>query len=143
MEIIFTKHLVTYAIKGVALHKKWIEQVITLEKKKALSISYIFCSDAFLLQMNNDFLQHDYYTDIITFPLSKKGAPITAEIYISIDRVKENAKQLQVSIADEMARVMIHGVLHLCGYHDKTKKQQLEMRAKEDFYLQKLKKHSN
>jgi rRNA maturation RNase YbeY len=86
--------------------------------------------------MNRDFLQHDYYTDIITFGLSEKNQPIEAEIYISIDRVKDNALSLGVAYKEEMLRVIFHGALHLCGYKDKTKSEISAMRAKEDQYLQ-------
>ena len=85
--------------------------------------------------MNNDFLQHDYYTDIITFGLSEKNKPVEAEIYISIDRVKDNAKQLSILYKTEMLRVLFHGALHLCGYKDKTKSEILTMRAKEERFL--------
>ena len=106
------------------------------KEQKALSqLAYIFCSDEFLLQMNRDFLQHDYYTDIITFGLSAKGEPITGEIYISLDRVKDNAKTLGVTVREEQLRGIFHGALHLCGYKDKTKKDIALMRQKEDQYL--------
>lgn len=116
--------------------KQFIQTIFDKEKKKLLSISYIFCSDDMLLQINQDFLQHDFYTDIISFGLSEKNQPIEAEIYISIDRVKENAKKLGTAYTEEMRRVIFHGALHLCGYKDKTKKDILTMRAKEDRYLQ-------
>lgn len=115
--------------------KDFIEQIFKKEKTTLQQITYVFCSDEFLLQMNNDFLQHDFYTDIITFRLSEKYKPIEAEIYISIDRVKENAKQLRVPYKTEMLRVLFHGALHLCGYKDKTKSEILTMRAKEERYL--------
>ena len=115
--------------------KDFIELIFKKEKTTLQQITYVFCSDEFLLQMNNDFLQHDFYTDIITFRLSEKYKPIEAEIYISIDRVKENANQLRVPYKTEMLRVLFHGVLHLCGYKDKTKSEILTMRAKEERYL--------
>jgi len=115
--------------------KTFIELMFKKEKKELLQITYVFCSDEFLLKMNNDFLQHDYYTDIITFGLSLKNKPVEAEIYISIDRVKDNAKQLGLLYKTEMLRVLFHGVLHLCGYKDKTKSEILIMRAKEERYL--------
>ena len=115
--------------------KDFIELIFKKEKTTLQQITYVFCSDEFLLQMNNDFLQHDFYTDIITFRLSEKYKPIEAEIYISIDRVKENAKQLRVPYKTEMLRVLFHGALHLCGYKDKTKSEILTMRAKEERYL--------
>jgi rRNA maturation RNase YbeY len=115
--------------------KTFIELMFKKEKKELLQITYVFCSDEFLLKMNNDFLQHDYYTDIITFGLSLKNKPVEAEIYISIDRVKDNAKQLGLLYKTEMLRVLFHGALHLCGYKDKTKSEILIMRAKEERYL--------
>ena len=95
----------------------------------------MFCSDEYLLRINRDYLQHDYYTDIITFDLSEPGGPVQGEIYISVDRVRDNAKELAVSIQKELHRVIFHGVLHLCGYTDKTKQDQARMRALEEKYL--------
>ncbi len=115
--------------------KTFIKTIFKKEKKELASISYIFCSDEMLLQINRDFLQHDYYTDIISFDLSEKNQPTEAEIYISIDRVKENALNLNIPYQEEMRRVLFHGALHLCGYKDKRKSEILTMRAKEDQYL--------
>lgn len=100
-----------------------------------MELSYVFCTDEYLLTINRDFLQHDYYTDIITFELSEPGQPVMGEIYISIDRVRDNAKIHQESFQRELHRVIFHGALHLCGYRDKTKKEQEEMRRKENEYL--------
>lgn len=115
--------------------RAFVETLFRKEKKKIAGINYVFCSDEYLLNINRSFLQHDYYTDIITFGLSEPGEPIEAEIYISIDRVKDNAKQLGVSFRDEMLRVIFHGALHLCGYKDKKKAEIALMRKKEDQYL--------
>lgn len=109
------------------------EEKVTLE-----IIDYIFCSDEYLLGINQQALNHDYYTDIITFPLSDKGLPVIAEIYVSIDRIKDNAMLLEQSFNNELARVIAHGALHLCGYKDKTKKDIETMRKKEGFYISKL-----
>ena len=117
--------------------KKYIESIFKKEGKKLESINYIFCTDKAVLEINRQFLAHDFYTDIITFGLSEAKAPIQAEVYISIDRVKENARQLGVSFKSELHRVIFHGVLHLCGYKDKSKKDIEEMRGKEEFYLKK------
>ena len=87
-----------------------------------------------MLNINRSALNHDYYTDIITFPLSNKNQPIVAEIYVSVDRVKDNAIQLRQSFAQELSRVIAHGALHLCGYKDKTKKDIAKIRSKEDYY---------
>ncbi len=116
--------------------KLFIGSVFKAEKKKARDITYVFCSDEYLLNMNRQFLKHDYYTDIITFDLGdSKTDPIIAEIYISYDRVKENARMLAVPINQELHRVIIHGVLHLCGYKDKSPLQKKLMRSKENLYL--------
>lgn len=120
--------------------KAFIETLFIKEQQQLNHINYVFCSDAFLLKMNRDFLQHDYYTDIITFGLTEKGQPIEAEIYISIDRVKDNAKGLGIGYQQEMLRVIFHGVLHLCGYKDKKKSEITVIRAKEDHYLQRYQK---
>jgi rRNA maturation RNase YbeY len=114
--------------------KVFITSIFRKEKKKLFSISYIFCSDKKLLEINRQFLKHDYYTDIITFELSGSNS-VQAEIYISVERVKENAKTLGVSFKSELHRVIFHGILHLCGYWDKKKSQKRGMREKEDFYL--------
>ena len=87
--------------------------------------------------MNNQYLGHNYFTDIITFNLAEKGQPIAGEIYISVDRVSENARDLKVTFKEEMLRVIFHGILHLCGYGDKTKAETKEMRTREDYYLKK------
>jgi rRNA maturation RNase YbeY len=122
-------------LAGKTTAKAFIQKIFLKEKRKLAAIHYIFCSDEHLLQMNKNFLLHDYYTDIITFDLSGKNEPVVAEIYISVDRVKDNAKTLDVSFREEVLRVIFHGALHLCGYQDKTKSQILLMRAKEDQYL--------
>ena len=104
------------------------------ENRELHSLNYIFCSDKDLLKMNIEYLQHDYFTDIITFDLSENEA-ISGEVYISIDRVKENAEELNLTFLEELHRVIFHGALHLCGYRDKTRKDQLLMRKKENEYL--------
>ena len=110
--------------------KKFIESIFKREGYKLSSLNYIFCTDERLLQINRDYLQHDYYTDIITFGLTQH--PIEGEIYISIDRVRDNALQLGVSFKSELHRVIFHGALHLCGYRDKTRAESHLMRRKED-----------
>ena len=130
-----------YYEKSVRLNKRkelkrFIESIFTSESKKLANLNYIFCNDANLLKMNKQYLQHDYFTDIITFDLSESvSGPITGEVYISIDRVKDNARIHQVPVDQELHRVIFHGALHLCGYKDKTKAQQSEMRKKENQYL--------
>jgi probable rRNA maturation factor len=125
----------TLQIPGRTLLKAFIGTIFSKEKRKLASITYIFCSDDYLLQINRDFLNHDYYTDIITFGLSDPGYPIEAEVYISLDRVRENAAVHSVSYKEEALRVIFHGALHLCGYADKKKSEITVMRQKEEQYL--------
>jgi probable rRNA maturation factor len=114
--------------------KKFIDFIFENERKTLESINYIFCTDRRLLQINREFLKHDYYTDIITFRLSE-GKSIFAEVYISIDRVRVNAVENRASLKEELHRVIFHGVLHLCGYRDKKATDKRLMRMREDFYL--------
>ena len=116
--------------------KQFIIKLFRQEKKPLAELSYIFCSDQFLLDINRQFLQHDFYTDIITFPLSDPGQPISGEIYISVDRVRDNAREFGSSIQQELLRVIFHGALHLCGYKDKSPRDEKLMRAMEDKYLE-------
>lgn len=111
-------------------HEKWLKAVIKSEGKEVGDLGYIFCNDEYLLEINEEYLDHDTFTDIITFDYSEDEY-ISAEIYISIDRVKENAKHYDVSFEDELRRVMVHGVLHCCGYGDSTKESKVAMRALE------------
>jgi len=115
--------------------KSFIAILFKKEGRKLADIRYIFCSDDYLLEINRQYLQHDYYTDIITFGLSDPGQPINAEIYISVDRVKENAREFNTSFKRELHRVIFHGALHLCGYKDKKRQDQQVMRKMEDKYL--------
>jgi rRNA maturation RNase YbeY len=113
----------------------WIEQVLQNEGYRAKNINYIFCSDNHLLALNKQYLNHDTLTDIITFDSSEQAKNIEADIFISIDRVKENAHSLKKDFADELHRVIIHGLLHLFGLSDKTEVEKQEMRKKEDACL--------
>jgi probable rRNA maturation factor len=115
--------------------KQFILSLFKKEQKKLDSLRFIFCSDEYLLSINKRFLQHDYYTDIITFNLASENEKIVGEVYISIDRVRDNAKTLNEPFNRELQRVIFHGSLHLCGYRDKTKREIIIMRNKEDFYL--------
>ena len=117
--------------------QKWIKKVITSENKEMGEINYIFCSDEYLLERNIKYLDHDTLTDIITFNYCK-GKIITSDIMISIDRVKENSTIFDNPFSEELHRVMIHGILHLIGYDDKTEKEKKLMKEKENFYLKKL-----
>ena len=115
--------------------KAFLRLLFQKEKTKLAGLQYIFCSDERLLEINKQFLNHDYYTDIITFNLSEVNQPINAEIYISVDRVRENAREFNSSVQKELHRVIFHGALHLCGYRDKTRKDESEMRKMEEKYL--------
>jgi rRNA maturation RNase YbeY len=125
----------SFSLKNRIALKVFLEGIFKKEKKALASLNYIFCSDEYLLNMNRQFLKHDYYTDIITFDLSEKKQPIIGEVYISVDRVKENSKRLKQSFQKELHRVIFHGSLHLCGYKDKKRDEIVTMRAKEAYYL--------
>ncbi|MCQ4035827.1 rRNA maturation RNase YbeY [Kaistella montana] len=114
--------------------KNWLINLITNEQKKAGEINYVFCDDEYLLKVNQDFLQHDYYTDIITFDYVK-GKTIAGDIFVSLPRISENAESHSKDFNLELHRVLAHGILHLCGYKDKTEEEIKEMRNKEDYYL--------
>ncbi len=114
------------------LLKIFIKDIFKKEKKKPETLTYIFCSDEYLLEINKSHLKHNYYTDIITFDLSERPESITGEIYISTDRVRDNSITLGVTIKEELHRVIFHGALHLCGYKDKTPKDAKRMREAED-----------
>lgn len=119
----------------------WLKNVIKEELYVEGTIGYIFCDDNYLLDVNQKFLQHDTYTDIITFPFSTDDSKVlSGEIFISIDRVLENADKFDVSFDLELARVLVHGILHLCGYDDHREEEKLQMRSKEDYYLSLLPK---
>ncbi len=117
--------------------RQWLKQQAQAEGETAGDLNYIFCSDEHLLQVNREFLQHDYYTDIITFDTSETDAKTDGDIFISVDRVLDNATQHGTAPDQEMRRVMAHGLLHLCGYGDKTDDEVALMRAKEDEWLSK------
>ena len=113
-----------------------LKQLCLQEKTQIESLTYVFCSDDYLLEINQQYLKHDFYTDIITFDLSpSKEAAVVGEIYISIDRVRENARGMGVTIQKELLRVILHGALHLCGYKDKSAGEKIAMRKAEDRYL--------
>ena len=115
--------------------KLFLVRLFTKEGRSLAALQYIFCSDEYLLAINRQYLNHDYYTDIITFDLSDKNHLINAEIYISVDRLRENAPKYDNSLSKELHRVMFHGALHLCGYKDKTAQEQEKMRKMEEKYL--------
>ena len=113
---------------------KWIKGSIKNEAKTVGEISYIFCSDEYLHKMNLEYLNHDTFTDIITFDYTEENI-VSGDIFISIDRIKENATKFKTVFENELSRVIIHGVLHLMGYKDKSAQEKEQMRSKEDFYL--------
>ena len=112
----------------------WLEDLILSENKKLGDINYIFCDDEYLLKVNQDYLDHDYYTDIITFDYVKANT-ISGDIFVSLPRISDNASTLAQDFESEFRRVLAHGLLHLCGYKDKTAEEQSKMRQKEDFYI--------
>lgn len=117
------------------LLKAFIRSIFKKEKRSFEKLSIVFCDDHLLLTLNQQFLRHDYYTDILSFPLSGKKEPLIAEIYISTERVRDNATNLETSFREELHRVIFHGILHFCGYRDKTLAEKKKMRALEDRYL--------
>lgn len=123
-----------YVLKNTKDIKNWISNTILDSNQKEGSINYVLCDNEFITDINIKFLNHDYPTDIITFDYSDTDT-INGEIYLSIEQIKENSKTYKTSISAELHRVVIHGILHLMGYKDKTKHEQFEMRAKEDYYL--------
>ena len=126
-----------FEAESVSNLEPWIKTVITKENKTLGELNYIFCTDEYLLEKNQTFLNHNTYTDIITFDYSEENQ-ISGDIFISIERVKENARKFAVEFETELKRVMIHGVLHLIGYKDKSEDEQKLMREKENFYLEEI-----
>lgn len=114
--------------------ESWIQQSILLENKEIGDLNFIFCSDNYLLKLNQQYLSHNTFTDIITFNYVDKSI-ISGDVFISVERVTENASQSSIDFQKELSRVIIHGILHLIGYNDKTNEEAQEIRAKEDFYL--------
>jgi probable rRNA maturation factor len=123
---------VSFPFRQRNLLKQFILWVFKKEGRGVSAVNYIFCTDEYLFQLNQSYLGHDTYTDIITFDLAGPGEPVVADIYISVNRVAENAKSFHTAFQSELLRVIFHGVLHLCGYKDKTKKDIHAMRSAED-----------
>lgn len=134
MPIRFFSEEIEFKIQNPKKVKAWLNQSANRERKEIIEINYIFCSDLYLLKLNQEYLNHNTLTDIITFDYSQ-GSKLSGEIYISIDRVMENSQKFDSGFVGELHRVIIHGVLHLCGYKDKTKSDKTLMRKKEDAYL--------
>jgi len=133
--ILFFSEEINFTLRKKKLVRAWINASIELENKVAGSINYIFCSDNFLHKINVKYLNHNTLTDIVTFDNSSNDHEVSSDLFLSIDRIKENAKQYKVSFVNELHRVMIHGILHLLGYNDKTEMEKKTMRSKEDYYL--------
>ena len=136
--ITFNNHNVTFVLKDKFFLKRFLASVFVQEKVDFKTLSYIFCTDEFLLKLNQEYLNHDTLTDILTFTLSDADLPIVSEIYISIERIIENAEIVDTAVINELYRVMIHGILHLCGFNDHSKAEKSAMRQRENFYLNQL-----
>lgn len=138
--ILFFEEEIDLRLDNEEAVKSWICNMITSEGfENTGEINYIFCSDDYLLKINQTYLDHDTYTDIITFDNSHTPSEIAGDIFISVERVKENAQEYSVSFHNELYRVMAHGILHLCGYDDSTKEEIELMRERESHYLEKIK----
>jgi rRNA maturation RNase YbeY len=131
----FYKEDVRFRLSNKEALTQWILKAIRTEGFRPGSLNIIFCSDRHLRKMNKEYLQHDYNTDIITFDLTEDSSVVNGELYISTDRVQHNGVQYATGFRDELHRVIIHGVLHLCGYSDKSDHKQREMRRREDHFL--------
>ena len=134
-EIHFFSEEVVFTLQEEESIRLWLLAVVQETKRSISQLSYIFTSDKYLLQINQEYLHHDTFTDIITFQYSENPESLESDIFISIDRVKENARTLGIPFYEELHRVMIHGILHLIGYEDKTALQKREMRNLENHYL--------
>jgi probable rRNA maturation factor len=126
---------ISFTLSDEQRTRHWINKVLNNEHFKAENINYIFCSDSHLLKINQQYLGHDSFTDIITFDNSEQKENLEADIFISVERVEENAARLKKNFDEELHRVLIHGLLHLIGYQDKTDADKIEMREKEDACL--------
>jgi rRNA maturation RNase YbeY len=124
-----------FSLRNRTLLKRFILALFTAEGRTVEAVNYIFCTDDYLLEVNRQYLNHDFYTDIITFDLSSANGYVVSDIYISIDRVRENSNSYKTSFTKELHRVIFHGALHLVGYKDKSAKQSKQMRQKEDEHL--------
>ena len=135
-EINFFTESITFTLKNKTLLRSWLLKCAKSEKQTISELNYIFCSDNYLKKINKQFLNHNYFTDVITFPTSTPGdKTISGDIFISIDRVRDNAKTYGVRVNDELHRVMVHGLLHLFGYKDKSNAEEKKIREKENYYL--------
>lgn len=135
ISINFFNEDVVFSLPSPSLVSAWIMDIIHAETFSLLELNFIFCSDSYLLELNRHYLDHDFYTDIITFDNSDISNSIEGDIFISIDRIADNAKLLELDFIDELHRILAHGVLHLIGFSDKVDKLASLMRQKEDYYL--------
>jgi rRNA maturation RNase YbeY len=135
-QILFSYRLAGFRVRNSRKVKQWLLNTFKKEKTKLHRLNIIFCGDKELRSINKNFLRHDYFTDIITFQYNQKNAPVEGEIFISVDRVRNNAEKFEIIFPDELHRVMIHGVLHLCGCKDKTAKEKAAIRNQENHFLQ-------
>jgi len=133
LQIAFDTSDIDFALSDKIKIQQWLKEIIETEKGNVAGLSYIFCSDEYLHKLNVEYLDHDTLTDIITFPINTD--PIQSDIFISIDRVRENAKDRSIAFDNELQRVIAHGLLHLLGYGDKSDEEKTKMRSKEDHYL--------
>jgi rRNA maturation RNase YbeY len=131
----FTAHDMPFRLPKTIEVRRWITRALEHEGYIADNLQYVWCTDLHLHEVNRKFLEHDTLTDVITFDYSSDEGIVTGDIFISIERIRENAASIGIRVKDELHRVMIHGVLHLCGYHDKTPSEKSEMTEKEDYYL--------
>jgi probable rRNA maturation factor len=129
---------IPFTLKNKTSIRKWLNVVVREENKKPWYINFIFCSDEYLFELNKTYLKHETLTDIITFPYQEDINTISGDIFISIDRVKENATKFRQDLEKELHRVMVHGVLHLIGYSDHGKKKKEIMTEREDHFLERL-----
>ncbi len=137
-DISFFTEDITFKLSQKQKVREWVHKTAIEEGfKRVTELNFVFCSDDYLLNINKQYLQHDTYTDIVTFDSSDEESIIAGDIFISVDRVRDNAQKFKVSETDELHRVIVHGVLHLCGYLDKKKEDKEKMTAKENVYLAK------
>jgi probable rRNA maturation factor len=134
----FFSEEINFTFKKKIKTRNWLSNVIREENNSPQNINYIFCSDEYLLELNKKYLHHNTFTDILTFPDLSNSKKISGDIYISIERTKENAEKYQQTFDKELARIMVHGILHLLGYKDKAPEDKELMTLKEDYYLTKF-----
>ena len=134
-KIHFFSEEIDFKLKSKKDIRDWLQAVCLEENKKLVSVNIIFCDEARLLEINQEYLNHDYHTDIITFDYAETPGTIEGELYISIDMVTHNAELLKISFESELNRVIVHGILHMIGYEDKSVQKEKEMRDKENYYL--------